>query len=402
MNEQLVAIHPHPSKRISDQVADDPSIINLTVGEPLYQPPAALGAALISRLQHDASGERSAYHRYADSRGTAALRRAIAERYHRLYQASVDPDLKLLVTNGAAEAIWLAVFSLTNPGDEVLIPDPAYMLYEPIVLALGRQPVRIPTSVGNKFCLELNGVEKALTPKTRLLILNSPANPTGVVYDGSLLAALGRLTEASGVYVLHDEVFDRCVFEGKHTPLQVLMPEATHLVTVNSFSKTFGMTGWRLGWMMASPEVIMQAAKAHTYSCLAVSTLVQEAASDMLNAAETAGFIESNKTILAEQSRWFTRALCKINGFECPLGSPCAGFYVFADVNNLYQFRNGHGAVSESVAKMLLEICKVAVVPGNAFGPSGDGYVRISIACDRTRLTTALERLSKAFGFKSA
>ena len=221
MNRNLLAIPPHPSKKISDQVKDDPSIVNLTVGEPEYGPPRAWNKEIVRLLQES---DAATIHRYASSRGVADLRDAIAKRYAEWYRLSLDADSQVLVTNGAAEALWLSIFALTNEGDEIIIPDPSYMLYEPIATSLNRKPIRVPTYPDEDFLPNLKRIEESITLRTRLLILNSPANPTGVVYPKTLLRSIVELAKSRQLYVVHDEVFDRCTYVGKHVPIHVLFP----------------------------------------------------------------------------------------------------------------------------------------------------------------------------------
>jgi len=402
MNEFLESIPRHPSKALTDRFAGDPSVINLTVGEPDFAPPALLVDRLQEILQLARAPVNQYVHRYAATRGLPALRTSIADLYERRYGLRLDPDNNILVTNGAAEAIWLSIFTLTNAGDEVLLPDPCYMLYEPITRVLGRHAVRIKTDIADGFTMKVKDVEAALSSRSRLLVINSPANPTGVVYSPYALEELARLAKESGICVVHDEVFDHCIYEGSHASIPALISGASHGIAVNSFSKTFGMTGWRLGWMIASHDVVAAAAKAHSYMCLAAATVPQLAAADVLASQEIGAYIEANTKRLQERSHYFTQAISRIPGFECPLGPPKAGFYAFVKVGTFYQqqrLRPGtDGSVSMGVVEALLDRCKVATVPGNAFGAMGEGFIRISFAASVTQLDEAIRRINEAFG----
>ncbi|MCB1058067.1 MAG: pyridoxal phosphate-dependent aminotransferase [Acidobacteria bacterium] len=397
MNRDLLACRPHPSKKISDAIAGDPTIVNLTVGEPGYGPPAVVLDGVARRLGVRTEDPAPSYDRYTHSRGLPALRQAIAGYYHRRYGLEVDPDAEVLVTNGGAGALWLTVFTLTNPGDEVVIPDPCYMLFEPIVRSLGRRPVRIATRAERRFRLDPDDFAAQLTDRTRLLMINSPENPTGTVYDRETLEALYGLVAERGIHLMHDEVFDSLLFEGQHLPARLLEPETRHTVMVNSFSKRFGMTGWRLGWMLAAPDVVEAATKALTFQCLACGTLVQEGAAAGLADTSTDPLVARHCEELQAKSLRFVEKLTAIDGFDLPAGPPRGGFYAFADVRRLYRRLVDRGEApgpeSEVVARYLLQHAKVGVVPGNGFGDAGEGFVRISYAAPEAHLDEAVTRL---------
>ena len=399
MNNFLKATHPHPSKQISDAIAGDPMVINLTVGEPAFGPPNRMLDAVATLVAQRGEDPAPSYNRYAHSSGLPVLRNAIAKRYHNRYGLAVDPETQVLVTHGAAEAIWLTIFTLTNSGDEVIIPDPCYMLYEPITVCLGRQPVRLQTSVNRGFCLDPADLRRVITKRTRLLLLNSPENPTGAVYDRATLAAITSLAGEYKFYIMHDEVFDDFAYGGEHTPALALDPTTTRTIMVNSFSKRFGMTGWRLGWLVAAPEVVKQAAKAHTYISLATGTMLQEAAATILNDSSVGREVAERAVVLRERSHRFLRDLLALDGFTCPAGPPKGGFYLFVCVADLHRelalAANDYHTISESTARYLLETCKVAVVPGTGFGAAGEGYVRISFAAPEAHLTAALDRFRR-------
>ena len=399
MNDDLLALRPHPSKAISDAALGIPDLINLSIGEASFGAPRKILDALRNAVSTEQEDARS-FDRYANSRGTPALREAIAQRYERLYGVRVDPATEVLVTHGAAEAIWLAVFSLTNAGDDVLIPDPCYVLYDGIPLSLGRRPVAICTTAESGFRIQPEQLRQAITPSSRLLILNSPANPTGTIYDAAQLEAILAIASEHGVTVLHDEVFDRIVFDGSHTPMARFDPELRSTIMVNSLSKLFGMTGWRLGWMVARREIIEQALKAHTYISLAVSTLIQDAVTGALNDAEIDLEVEHNVSALRQRAARISRELEALAGFDFPHGPPRGGFYLFPRITGLAR-RLGldrEPSPSEAVTRLLMDECGVAVVPGNVYGASGEGHVRLVVAAPDAMLDAALTRMRSVLG----
>lgn len=395
MNRDLLACRPHPSKQISDAIAADPQALNLTVGEPGYGPPARFLDRVAELTRERGEDPAPAYNRYAHSRGLPKLRAAIAGYYRRRYGLEVDPEAELLVTNGGAEALWLTVFTLTNPGDEVVIPDPCYMLFEPIALSLGRHPVRIRTRAENAFRLDPRDLEAQLTPRTRLVMLNSPENPTGTVYDRATLERILELARERGFHVMHDEVFDSIIFRGEHVPARLLDAKNERVVMVNSFSKRFGMTGWRLGWLLAPPDVVAEAAKAHTFQSLATGTLVQEAAAEALADPESDAEVRGHCEALQAKGARFLQSLETIEGFALPVGPPAGGFYAFVDVTGFGRRIGATNGVSDAVVRYLLQHAKVGVVPGNGFGAGGEGYIRISYAAPEAQLEQALERLRR-------
>ncbi len=396
MNRDLLSIRPHASKAISDATLLNPALVNLSIGEASFGAPQKVLDALAGALSEPTTETSPRFNRYAHSRGTHGLREAIAQRYRRLYGVEVDPETEVLVTHGAAEAIWLAVFTLTNPGDEVLISDPCYVLYDGITLALGRRVVRLATSAESGFRFTAEQLRAAITPRTRLLILNSPANPTGAFYDREQLKALLAAAAEAGVTVLHDEVFDRVVFEGAHTPLAALDPGFGSTIMVNSLSKLFGMTGWRLGWMVARREVVEQALKAHTYMSLAVATIIQGAVADALNDLAVDAEVEGNVAELERRMLRVKGELESIDGITFPAGAPRGGFYLFPRVTGLARRLDLQGAsVSEAVTAFLMQNCGVAVVPGNVYGAAGEGQIRLVVAAPDAVLDEALGRMKR-------
>ncbi len=266
----------HPSRQLSERARSTPGAIDLTVGEPFYGPPARVLDRLAARLTGGPAG-------YAPSLGDPALRRSIARYVARIADVAVDPARELLITVGAAEALWLTVLTTTEPGDEVLLPDPAYALYELVIRALDRQPVRVPTDPAAGFALPVAALEHRRTPRARLLIINAPGNPTGAVYDAAAIQALADWTRAAGLTLLHDEVLDFASFAPRHASALAVRGGRDHIVSINSFSKRLGLAGWRVGWLVAPPAIVERAAQAHTLVALAAPAPLQDALADALD-----------------------------------------------------------------------------------------------------------------------
>ncbi|WP_375358409.1 pyridoxal phosphate-dependent aminotransferase [Candidatus Tisiphia endosymbiont of Neophilaenus lineatus] len=389
----LNIIHPHPSKDISDKIGGKESYINMTVGNPNFNLPEKL----LNSLKATIESNDSTLNKYADSRGFYPLRTAIAERYKIKYNIKLQPNNQILVTNGCAEAIWLTIFTATNIGDEVIIPDPCYMLYEPIIISLGRLPVRSVTSHLNRFELDVDDILKCITPKTKLIIINTPCNPTGTVYTLETLKKLYQIIVEKDIYLMQDEVFDDFIFTGQpHIPIIKFCDNMNNLIVVNSFSKRLGITGWRVGWLVASEKFTAQALKAHTYNCLAVNTLIQKALVEVMNDQEVINTTKSNVSLLEKKLTRFFSSLQEIDGFELDK-APNSGMYLFPNISTLYKkipnsYQNN--SVSESVANFILDKTRVAVVPGTAFGKAGENHIRISITGSEANLLEAIERLN--------
>lgn len=399
MNELLTIIKPHPSKKISDEIRGKQGYINLTVGMPHFGPSKTILKKLKQLAEESLQLTCANFNKYADSRGLCDLRNAVAERYTCKYDFKPNPDYEILITNGCAEAIWLTIFTTTNIGDEVIIPDPCYMLYEPIIITLGRFPVRIKSDYQNNFALDINNILDAITPKTRLIIINSPANPTGMMYSVDILKALCSIAYEKNIYIMHDEVFDDFVFQNYHIPIVTVSKELNNLIMVNSFSKRLGITGWRLGWLMASKKIIDEALKAHTFNNLAINALSQEVIASTMNNVEVINEILINTKKLQNNLNSFYANLKTVEGFECDV-VPQGGMYLFPNISKIYnkipiEFKTS--SISESVAKFILHKCKIAVVPGIAFGRNGEGHIRISVAAEEQELLEAIGRLKCLF-----
>ena len=271
MNTSLLQIVPHGSKALSDIARRTPGAVDLTIGVPDYGPPAQFFVQSEILMQDARSKEW--LNRYCNSAGLPSLRDALVQRYMDRYELELSRQ-NIVVTNGGAEAIFLGILTCTNPGDEIIIPDPAYVLYEPITKILGRIPIRLPLNEFGDLMIE--GLNTLVNKKTSMIIINSPENPTGKVYSLAELEALVNWSEERKIYLLHDEVFDDTVFEGEHRPISYFSEKCDWLLLVNSFSKRYGMTGWRVGWLVAPERISNEATKARTFMNLAMPTMVQE------------------------------------------------------------------------------------------------------------------------------
>lgn len=398
MNEVLQEIPHYLSKKISDLASADPEIVNLSIGEPYFGPPSILAKRFSAYVQeYGAAGLLP--NKYAPSRGEESLRQAISLRYKRLYQVQPDPEKEVLVTHGAIEAIWLSILCLTNIGDEILIPDPTYNLYETAVRLLNRIPVRIQTRVAHGFVLDPQDVAAAITHRTKLIFINSPENPSGAVYPKTVFQALGKLAEQHGFYLAHDEVYDSFLFNQSHYNLLCEGEWPPYLIMINSFSKRYAMMGWRLGWIAGSEAVINAAVKAHTNLTLNLVGFHQQVAGALLNDLEVEAETAAHVLQIERQLKSLSNTLEKHEGFRHVM-QPKGGLFLFPDVLPYYrslskEWQERAMSPGEAVAAHLLQHQKIAVVPGYVYGPSGANHVRFVGAVDPAVLERACERLQK-------
>jgi aspartate/methionine/tyrosine aminotransferase len=395
VNQMLCELVPHSSKRISDYVASYPDIIDLSVGAPSFGPPQSFRQALAA-LTRDTFESAARHDHYAHSRGTPELRAAVAQLYEREQGCVIDPDTQVLITNGAAGALWASLLAVTEPGDEVLLPDPGYMIYPPVVQLLGRRVVRVPTNPASGFRLEVEHVERHLGKHSRLVVVNSPANPTGATFRAEQLRQLCELAAANEVHVVHDEVLDRFSYRTDHRSVVAVDPCGVG-IAVNSLSKRFGMTGWRVGWLVADEHVVTQAAKAHAFFTLAVGHAVQLAAAVALTDDLAEADVTRHALEIRHRGARFLDGLQQVPDLVVP-DLPSGGFYAFVDVRPFASRRalsaGGAASVSEAVAEYLLNQRRVAVVPGSAFGTGGEGFVRMSFAGSDEQLVRAFQQMA--------
>lgn len=398
MNTAINQIPTYLSKLISDRVSADASIINLSIGEPFFKPPIEVYKELKATLFQDESYE-SFPNKYAESKGSLKLRKEIALRYLRNFSAIINPDSEIIVTHGAAEAIWLVILTLTSIGDEIIIPDPSYTMYETAVKLLGRIPIKIPTSANNKFCLNTTNLKNAITERTKLLIINSPENPTGAVYNKTLIEEIQVLSETHNFYFVQDEVYDSFVFDDTH---QNILSTNNHIpkncILINSFSKKYAMMGWRLGWIVAEEPVIVSATKIHTNLTLNLNSFNQDAASVLLNNEKVELQLKSNAKQIKENMEKLYSALVKIKGISLVGGMPKAGFFLFPDVSELYttipKKYKKYPTIGECVMEYFIEKYKIATVPGHIYGKCGENCIRIVVAVESNKIEEAVHRLN--------
>ena len=376
MSKRAQAIAPSPIRRFFDLAETMDNVISLGVGEPEFRTPWPIRSAAISTLERQSIF-------YGANSGLLDLRKEIAHYMQRRYNLNYCPENELLVTIGGSEAVDLTFRTLLNPGDEVLITEPCFVCYAPLVSMADGVPVSLPTKEENEFRLTADELKAAITPKTKLIMLSYPNNPTGAIMRREDYEALAEVLRGTDIFVLSDEIYSELTYGTKHVSIAELDGMRERTIVVNGFSKAFAMTGWRLGWMAAPPEIIAEARKIHQYAIMCAPMVSQRAAIEALRHCdgEVAHMVEEY-----DHRRRFLLERFSEMGLRC---FPAQGaFYLFPSIEST-------GMDSETFCEQLLQEEHVAVVPGSAFGESGRNNLRISYAYSLKHLTEAANRIER-------
>lgn len=363
-----------------DIVAQEKEVISLGVGEPDFDTPWHIREAAIYSLEHGRT-------HYTSNLGLPELRSAICRYVNKNFRIAYDPRTEVIITVGVSEAIDLALRALLNPGDEVLYHEPCYVSYSPsVVLAYGK-PVAIPTRIEENFSLTAEALAAKITDRSKVLMLNFPCNPTGATQSRAELEKIARLCVEHDLIVLTDEIYSELTYDNaEHVSIASLPGMRERCVFLHGFSKAFAMTGWRIGYACA-PAVITDAMmKIHQYSILCASVMAQDAAIEALE--------NGAKHVEAMRREYETRRnfiVSRFNELGLPCFKPVGAFYVFPDVRS-------SGLSSRDFCLGLLEKKKVACVPGGAFGPSGEGFIRACYATSLEQIKVAMDRIGEFLG----
>ena len=350
-------------------------VISLGIGEPDYVTPWRIREAAIFALEKGKTG-------YTSNLGLVQLRQAIARYLRQQYAVCYDPKTEILVSVGVSEALDLALRALLNPGDEVIFHEPCYVSYNPsIVLAHGRG-VPVQTRAARDFRLDAIDIERAITPRSKILLLNFPTNPTGGVLCNQDLEAIGDVCVRHDLLVLSDEIYSGLVYDGgKHASIAALPGMQERTILLNGCSKSFAMTGFRVGYACAAAPLIEALMKVHQYAIMCASIMSQEAAIEALENCDRE--VEAMRRDYEQRRNFVVR---RLNEMGLPCHAPKGAFYAFPDIS-------GTGLSSTEFSMRLLTSQKVAVVPGTAFGPPGEGFVRCCFATGFDKLKEAMDRM---------
>ena len=377
LTQSIRSVKPSGIRRFFDIVNEMDNVISLSVGEPDFQTPWHVREAGIRSLEQGRTW-------YTPNRGFKELRAEISKFYNRKYDLTYDPDTEVVVTVGGSEAIDIAIRCLASAGDEVLIPQPSFVCYEPLTVMAGATPVIIETKAQDNFRLTAQQIEEKITEKTKLLILPYPNNPTGAIMEKADLESIAQVIIKHDLMVLSDEIYSVLTYGGKqHISIASIDGMRERCVVINGFSKAYAMTGWRLGYALAPSEIAAMLTKLHQFCIMSAPTTAQYAAIEALRNGDAD--IEHMRDEYDMRRRLVVGSLNEM-GLSC--FNPEGAFYAFPCIRST-------GLSSDEFCTRLLQAKKVALVPGSAFGESGEGYARLSYSYSLRHLTTALQLIDE-------
>ncbi len=376
ISHRVQSVPPSGIRRFFDIAATMKDVISLGIGEPDFVTPKPILEAGVASLRR---GETQ----YTSNSGILEFRQALSGHLNKLYGVSYDPETELLITVGVSEALYLALTALLDPGDEVIVPQPCFVAYTAEVVFAGGTPAPIGTQVENDFQVTAEEIERAITPKTKALLIGYPNNPTGAVMTRENLMQIAQLAEKYDLAVISDEIYDRLVYGFEHVCFPTLPNMRQRTILLGGFSKDYAMTGWRLGYAAAPPELLAAMRKIHQYTIMSAPTTAQVAGMEAL--------ANGDKHVQAMVAEYDRRRKLLVNGLNT-LGLDCfepkGAFYAFPSVAK-------SGMDENHFAEALLQEERVAVVPGSAFGESGAGFVRLCYATAYEKIEEALNRMER-------
>ena len=376
ISQKVHSISPSGIRKFFDLLSSVEGVISLGVGEPDFVTPWHIREAATNSLERG-------YTMYTSNYGMLELRQELAKYLEHHYGVSYQPEREILVTVGVSEGLDLAVRAILNPGDEVIIPDPWYVSYPPCVILAGGTPVFVPLSKQNNFVLKAEDVEPLINKQTKAILIGYPSNPTGAVMSREELAEIAKLAQKYNLLVISDEIYARLVYGVEHTCFASLPGVKEQTILLGGFSKAFAMTGWRIGYIAANPQLIEAMLKIHQYTMLCVPTMSQMAGIEALRSGE-----DDVAKMVKEYDRRRRFIVRKLNEIGLPCFEPKGAFYAFPSIE-------ATGMSSEEFAERLLMEEQVAVVPGSAFGQCGEGFVRCCYATSLASIEEALKRMER-------
>ncbi len=379
MNRHYLADHvdrlkPSGIRKFFDIVATMKDVISLGIGEPDFDTPEPI---LEAGSQSLTRGETH----YTSNSGILELRYELARHLEQMYGVVYDPLTEIVITVGVSEALYLAMTAILNPGEEVLIPTPCFVAYQPEVILAGGVPIEIPSRVEDNFQPNLEVLSKAVTPRTKAILIGFPNNPTGAVASRETLLEVLRIAEKHDLVVVSDEIYNRLVYNFSHVCFASLPGARERTLTLGGFSKAYAMTGWRIGFAAGPAHTLRGLLRIHQYTIMSAPTIAQHAALEALRSGE-----KHVQEMVSEINRRRKLIVSGLNRLGLPTFEPRGAFYAFPQIDVT-------GMSDEVFAEKLLSEEKVAVVPGSAFGPGGDGFVRCAYATAYEKIEEALHRM---------
>ncbi len=376
LSRRVCSVPPSGLRKYFDLIASMDGVVSLGIGEPDFDTPEAVRQAGIRSMAEGMTG-------YTANAGLLALREALAAHLQRLYGVSYDPETEIVITVGVSEALHIVLLALVEQGTEVVVPEPCFVAYKAGVIFADGTPVVVETRVEDGFQVTAERIRPALSPRSKVLLIGYPNNPTGATMDREQLLPLARLACEEDLIVISDEIYDRLVYGVEHCCVAALPGMRERTLLLGGFSKDYAMTGWRVGYVAGPAEIIAAAHKVHQYVIMSAPTVAQMAALEALRNGEEAvramvGAYDSRRRLIVDG----------LNAIGLPCFEPRGAFYAFPSVA-------ATGLSSDEFAERLLFEEKVALVPGSAFGACGEGYVRCSYATDASAIEEALERMAR-------
>ncbi|MBR1909623.1 MAG: aminotransferase class I/II-fold pyridoxal phosphate-dependent enzyme [Lachnospiraceae bacterium] len=375
LSQTIVGIKPSGIRKFFDLASERKDTISLGVGEPDFDTPWHIRDEGIYSLEKGKTF-------YTSNSGLMELRTEICNYYARRFDISYDPKHETIITVGGSEAIDIALRAMIDPGDEVIVPQPSYVSYEPCAILAGAKPVIVELKNEDDFRLTAEELEEAITDKTKILVLPFPNNPTGAIMEREDLEKIAKICIEKDIFVLSDEIYAELTFKKDHVSIASLPGMKERTIVINGFSKAYAMTGWRLGYALGPEEIIAQMTKIHQFAIMCAPTTSQYAAVEALRNGDED--VKKMRTSYNQRRNYLMNAFREM---KLPCFEPFGAFYVFPDIREF-------NMTSEEFAFALLDSQSVAVVPGTAFGDCGEGFLRISYAYSIEQLKTAMGRLA--------
>jgi len=376
LSERVRQVPSSGIRRYFDIAAGMKDVISLSIGEPDFVTPEGARRAGIASIER---GET----KYTSNSGTEELRRAISAHLLKHYGVSYDAGQEIVVTVGVSEALHCAMLATVGPGDEVVMPEPSFVSYQPSIVFAGGRPAVVATKVEDKFQATAGAIEAAVTPQTKGILIGYPNNPTGAVMPRERLLEIASLAERHDLLIYSDEIYDRLTYGAEHTCFASLPGMRDRTILLGGFSKDYAMTGWRIGYACANPEILGAIRKIHQYVIMSAPTMGQACALEALRNGEA----DVRRMVQSYDERR-RRIATGLNRIGLPTFEPMGAFYAFPDIRCT-------GLSSEAFCGRLLEEERVAVVPGNAFGACGEGFVRVCYAASTADIDEALNRIER-------
>jgi aminotransferase len=377
LSKRVAGLKPSGIRKFFDIAATMKDVISLGIGEPDFTTPRPILDAGVRSLQ---AGETH----YTSNSGKMEVRQAVADNLKKLYGVSYDPANEIILTVGVSEALYLTFTAILNPGDEVIIPTPCFVSYQAEVILAGGVPVEIPSCMEDNFQLDPDEVRKAITPRTKAIFVGYPSNPTGAVATRETLNRVAQIAVEHNLLIVSDEIYDRLVYDFQHVCVPSLGEEVKkRTVLLGGLSKAYAMTGWRIGYACGPADIIKGLVRIHQYTIMSAPTTAQDAALEALTHGEK--YVQE---MVAEYDRRRRLIVGGLNKLGLTTFEPRGAFYAFPQIK-------ASGMDDEAFAEALLKEEHVAVVPGNAFGVGGEGFVRCSYATAYEKIDEALHRMEK-------